>query len=472
MSSLSARALAAHLAAWRSTSPGPAYLALADRIRLLVLDGRVPLGTRLPAERELAAQLELSRTTVSAAYAELRSAGYLESLRGSGSVARLPGRAPVEPEPLSGLLDFSVACPPAVPHVAEAAVRAASLVPLYLGEHGFDPLGLRVVRQAIADRYTARGLPTDADQVMITAGAQHAIGLVARAVLSRGDRIVVESPSYPHAVEALRSLGGRPVTVPVSTDDGWDDLALEQAFPRTSPTLAYLMPEYHNPTGRVMPEEQRDRVARLAEREGTVLIADETTAELGLDGQAPVPPFAVGRRAVLLGSAGKSVWGGLRMGWIRADRELVQRIARLRSAVDLGTPIPTQLLLLELLPHYEQILVERRSYLRASRDYLAARLAERIPEWSVPRTAGGIASWVGLGAPLSSALALAAREEGLAIAAGPRFGIDGVFERFIRIPFTFAPDDLDRAVDALATAWDRVRRSPLARAEQEYAQVV
>src|SRR4051812_49744675 len=111
MVSLSARALASALGTWRSLSAAPAYAALADRIRLLVLDGRLALGTRLPAERELAAQLELSRTTVSAAYAELRRSGYLDSVRGSGSVVRMPSRgaAAVDPIMAPDFLDFSKA---------------------------------------------------------------------------------------------------------------------------------------------------------------------------------------------------------------------------------------------------------------------------------------------------------------------------------------------------------------------------
>ncbi|HEX7834061.1 MAG TPA: PLP-dependent aminotransferase family protein, partial [Pseudolysinimonas sp.] len=266
MTSLSARALGALMQNWRTSGPGPAYAALADRIRLLVLDGRLALGARLPAERELAAHLGLSRTTVSAAYADLRESGYLDSVRGSGSVVRLPSRGPAGgPDPISapGFLDFSKATLPAVPSVAEATKRASELLPSFLGESGFDPLGLRALRQVLADRYTARGLPTDADEIMITIGAQHAIGLLARTLLSRGDRALVEAPSYPHAFEALRSSGARLVPVPVTTDDGWDELALEQAFQRTSPTLGYLMPDYHNPTGRSMSSALRERTVEL-----------------------------------------------------------------------------------------------------------------------------------------------------------------------------------------------------------------
>ena len=484
MASLSARALASALGNWRGLSAAPVYSALADRIRLLVLDGRLALGTRLPAERELATHLSLSRTTISAAYAELRESGYLESLRGSGSVVRLPSRgaAPHDLIAPPEFLDFSQATLPAVPQVAVAAERAAALLPSYLGVSGFDPLGLRALRQALADRYTARGLPTDADQLMITIGAQHAIGLVARTVLSRGDRALIESPTYPHASESLRAHGARLVPVAVTTDEGWDELGLEQALQRTSPTLGYLMPDFHNPTGRSMPADQRRRVAALAALHGTTLIVDETMGELGfrdLRIDAPLtPPFAASApeeaaaRIVTIGSVGKTVWGGLRLGWIRADHELIQRIARVRYSSDLGTPVLDQLVVLELLGQYDRILAERRAYLRAGRDHLRARLSDRLPTWELPEPDGGLTLWINIGVPLSSQLALAARNEGLVIAAGPRFGMNGVFERFLRVPFSHPPALIDRAVDALAAAWSGVTRHPIALGQEDLAEVV
>ena len=484
MVSLSARSLASALGGWRAGSAGPAYGALADRIRLQVLDGRLTLGTRLPAERELAAELGLSRTTISAAYAELRDSGYLESVRGSGSVVRLPSRGAAAFDEIAPaeFLDFSKATLPAVPAVAVAAERAAALLPSYLDESGYDTLGLRALRQALADRYTARGLPTDADEMMITVGAQHAIGLLARTLLSRGDRVLVESPSYPHASEALRAAGGRLVPVAVTTDTGWDEPGLEQAFQRTSPTLAYLMPDHHNPTGRSMSSPLRERTIALAEHQGTTIIADETMGELGFaDLRVDAPrlvPFAAAAPAVsaaqvvMLGSLGKTAWGGLRTGWIRADRDLIQRIARVRYSSDLGTPILEQLIALELLGDYDRILADRRAYLRAGRDHLLARLRARLPEWELPTPDGGLTLWVNLGAPVSSQLALAARSEGLVIAAGPRFGMNGVFERFLRVPFSHPPELIDRAVDALAAAWSGVTRHPVAIGQEDLAEVV
>ncbi|MCU1551587.1 MAG: PLP-dependent aminotransferase family protein [Glaciihabitans sp.] len=466
MTLISARSLGLLLDAWRDDDVRPAYAALADRIRLLLLDGRIPLGTRIPAERDLASQLNVSRTTITAAYGDLRRGGYLESIRGSGSIARLPfreGRAAAEGGP--GVLDMSKAALPAIPALIDAATEAAAQLPAHLGTSGFDPIGLPMLREALAARYTARGLPTHPDEIMITIGAQHAIALISRALLARGDRALVETPSYPHAMEALRDSGARLVGVSVSTQDGWDEAGFEQVIQRTSPTLGYLMPDFHNPTGLTMSESLRARVVDLATAAGTTLVADETMAELAIDDVPAQPPFAIhgtaGSRPIMVGSVGKTVWGGVRVGWIRAERPVIQRLVRARNSGDLGTPILEQLIVMSLLKQYDSILETRRLQLRAGRDHLFALLAEQLPEWQVPRVPGGLTAWVNLGSAVSSQLTLAARNEGLLLAAGPRFGIDGAFERFLRIPFSYSADELDRAVAALQRAWQVVGRYPV-----------
>ena len=463
MSVLSARSLSQLLGDWHRAAPGVAYTGLADRIRLLVLDGRIPLGTRLAAERELAGALGVSRTTVTAAYTVLREAGYLSSVRGSGSIARLPHSAPRAPEEVrADVLDFTKASLPAFPGVAAAALRAAELIPAHLGNGGFDIVGLSELREAIAARYRRRGLPTSADEIMVTVGAQHAIALLSRVLLTRGDNVLVESPSYPHAMEALRDAGARLRPISVSTESGWDGDGVEQVLRRSSPTLGYLMPDFHNPTGQSMPDEQRARIVGLAASVGTTLIADETTGELAIDGPVHELPFAAhgsaGARPILIGSVGKSLWGALRIGWIRADRPVIQRLVRARSAGDLGTPLLEQLIVTDLLNDYDNILAIRREQLRTGRDHLVAALAAQLPGWTVPLPAGGLTVWVNLGAPVSSQLTLAARSEGLLLGSGPLFGIDGAFDRFLRIPYSPALDELDRAVDSLARAWQSIGR--------------
>lgn len=459
MATISARSLAALLGEWRAGAVGSAYTEISSRIRLLIVDGRIIYGTRMPAERELATQLGVSRTTITAAYTELRDGGYLESQRGSGSTARIPqsGSIPAETA-TAGYLDFTKATSPASSGVAEAARLAVADYPAYLGGSGFDLLGLPVLRAAIAARFTQRGLPTDPEQIMVTVGAQHAIALLARTFLGRGTNAVVESPSYPHAFEALRMTGARLHPVNVTTERGWDVETLENEFARTRPSLAYLMPDFHNPTGRSMDLELRKRVVALAEDVGCIIVADETTAELSIDSTDPLPPLAAFGPVITVGSLAKTVWGGLRIGWIRAERDTIQRLVRARPAGDLGTPVLDQLLAAHMLADFDSVLAQRRELLRVGRDHLVAALRERFPEWVVPDVAGGLTVWVNLGAPVSSQLTIAARNNGLLIAAGPRFGVDGAFERFLRFPFSYSPEETDRAVEALAAAWSSLGR--------------
>src|SRR5918995_322825 len=210
-------------------SPGrPASRALADALRVAVADGRIAVGARLPSERELTAALDVSRTTVTRAYALLRDSGYLTSRRGSGSVATLPsgswrrGTGSLFPADASeDVIDLTCAATRAPAGVVEAYERAVGQLPAHLAGAGYLTLGVPELREVIADRYTARGLPTGPDEVLVTSGAVAGIGIVLRALLSHGDRVVVENPTYPNTVDALRRSGARLVTLSMDPD-GWD----------------------------------------------------------------------------------------------------------------------------------------------------------------------------------------------------------------------------------------------------------
>ncbi|TCL79146.1 GntR family transcriptional regulator [Curtobacterium sp. PhB128] len=463
---LSARSAALLLTDWRDGTDAPAYEALSDAIRVLVIDGRVAQGVRLPAERGLATALGISRTTVANAYARLRSDGFVVSIRGSGSVVHLPASLIGRPDPerLGGvvdgeLLDLRKAALHSAPGMAEAVERAVRHVPAALAGIGYDTVGDPGLRAAIADRYTERGLPTDPSQVIVTIGAQHAIALLARVLVRRGDAVLVESPTYPHAHEAFREAGGRLVGVPVDARTGWDAAALETTLRRTAPAVAYVMPELHNPTGATMSASTRQLLLSVAASVGTTVVADETMGELRIDGAPSLPLAAAdpsGASVVMIGSADKVFWGGLRIGWIRAAPALLQRLLAARPTGDLGTPVLDQLVARELVPRTAAVLEARREYLRQGRDDVVGALRARLPEWDVPSPAGGLTTWVGLGRPVSSALVLAARSEGVVLASGGVFGPDGGFERFLRVPFTMAPADRGRLVDVLERAWARV----------------
>lgn len=455
--SIGARQLVSLLDGWQAQDihRSPAYRRLAERLTLLLLDGRMPVGMPLPAERELAALLRVSRTTVTGAYNRLRDLGYLHRRQGSGSYTRLPNAAEPELPGRPGLINFTAAATAASPGLHAATQQALDMFPEYLTGTGYDMRGIPELRCAVAAHYVERGLPTTADNIIITLGAQHASALLMRTLAGRGARILVESPGFPQSFDAARASGARLITTPV-TDGGWDDDGLIFAIERTKPTLAFLMPDYHNPTGASMSAELRSRLTTAAATVGTTVIADETTAELAIDDDHAELPLAAYGPAILIGSVGKTMWGGLRVGWIRADTGTVARILQARPASDLGTPILEQLICSVLLRDFTPVLDGMRSRLRTSRDLTLSELARRFPSWGVPKIRGGHSLWVQLGRPVSSRLAIQALQNGLMIPAGPRFGLDGAFERFLRIPITADRDTTLRALDLLETSWHQV----------------
>ncbi|MGP4053507.1 MocR-like transcription factor YczR [Mycobacterium sp. 4D054] len=459
--SLDVDLLARELGNWRTSSrTGPAYHGLADAIRLLIIDGRVPVGARLPSERALAEALHVSRTTVTAAYAQLRDDGYLNARRGARSTTALP-LSPTEPAPATtaaaNLAAATLAAPAAV--VSQAFVDAAAQVTPYLHDIGIELFGVPPLRAAIAERYCARGLPTEPDEIMVTTGALHAIGLILATYTQPGDRVLVEQPTYHGALAAMASRGVRPAPVAM-TPDGWELDAVEATIRQLAPKLAYLIPDNHNPTGMTMPVAERKRLAHIISDTRTRTVADETITDMWLDEQVPAP-FAASmttRRDLVLtvGSMSKSFWGGLRIGWIRADRSSLATIAALRPSVDMGTPILEQLAGARLLAAEDEVLPERRDLLRSRRALLLRLLAEHLPDWQPVPGTGGLSLWVRLPAPMSSALSAAASRMGLEIPPGPRFGVDGTLERFIRVPYALPDPQLVAAIELLARAWRSV----------------
>jgi hypothetical protein len=457
------RTLARHLGQWRGESPGVAYVELAERITLLVLDGRLPARTRLPAERELAAALALSRTTVAAAYDRLRRTGVVHSRRGSGSWTLAPDTPGAEPTPFApagdgSALDLAYAAPGAPREaLAEALVWAGERVERLARGPGYQLLGLDGLRATVAARFTRRGLPTTPDQILITSGAQHAMSLALAALVSPGDRVLVEHPTYPNALDAIAREHARAVPVGFAGAD-WDTDTMAAAVRDACPRLIYLMPDYQNPTGRCMGPAQRGEVVGLSRRTRTPLLVDETMSELPLDGQPPAPLAASGTDSgatpvITIGSASKTVWGGLRIGWVRARRPVIGQIARARASVDISTSVLDQLVAQHLLERLDDVLAERLPRLRAARDHLHGLLGQHFPGWRVDLPPGGLSLWADLGAPVSSALVTAASRHGVTLAAGPRFGLDGAFERYLRLPYTLPESQLELAVRRLRAAW-------------------
>ncbi|MDI6104050.1 PLP-dependent aminotransferase family protein [Actinoplanes sp. NEAU-A12] len=450
--------LVERLGRW-SSGRGALYLLLAARIRTLIDEGELPPGTLLPPDRALASALVVGRTTVVAAYDLLAGEGRIVRRQGSGT--RVAGPAsPARPtteapgflhllEPRDGVIMLACAAPDAPPpELIEAYTGILPGLAGLSGDLGYHPMGHLGLRRAIADRYAARGLPTGPDQILVTSGGQQALTLLARALIRPGDRVLVQAPTYFGALEVFREEAAVLRTLPV----GLSGFAAALATHR--PALAYAMSAFHNPTGTVLPEPERRRLARAAADAGVPLIDDEVLAELGFPGEPAPPPLAQYHDQVItIGSLSKVIWGGLRVGWLRAPAPFIARLARMRTVLDLGGDIPAQLAAAHLLPRLDRSLARTARQRRERHDHLRAELDRHLPAWHVPAVPGGQTLWVRLPHGDGQSFAQRTLRHGVAVLPGSGLDAGGGSADRLRLHFLAEPDQLTEAVRRLAAAW-------------------
>ncbi|RZT15395.1 DNA-binding transcriptional MocR family regulator [Kribbella sp. VKM Ac-2569] len=453
-----------------SSGRGPLYVLLAARLRQLIDDGELPPGVLLPPDRALAGALAVGRTTVVAAYDLLRAEGRITRKQGSGTrVADVPRNGQVEDAPVDPifldsleardddvLLAICAAPGDPPPQLAEAFATIAPELARVTDDIGYYPYGHPALREALADRYTARGVPTGPGQILVTNGGQQALSLLAHALVSPGDQVLVEAPTYPGALEVFREEGAVLRGLPVGLE------GLEGAIRERRPALAYVIPTYQNPTGSVMSALARQRVAGA----GIPVIEDEVPADLRFPGEAlPTPIAAYGDSVISIGSLSKSIWGGLRIGWIRAAPPLINRLARLRAVHDLGGNVPTQLAAVHLLPLLDGPALHQT--LKTRHDHLHTELTQALPTWQTTPLTGGQCLWARLPYGDGTSFAQTALRHGLAILPGSGLDVTGASDAYVRLHFRARPEDLTEAVRRLTNAWsayhpptDRVHPRP------------
>lgn len=477
---LSATEVAAQLGDWHD-GQDVLYDALADAVEELIRDGGLPPDTRLPAERRMAQELHLSRSTVKAAYDELQARGVVATRHGSGSVilaeaSPLTGPreahvvAAFEPNSIyQGLLRMD---PQAIDlrgaYWAESDVVTEEMVTtaherlskLPVG-HGYEPRGLPDAREAIAAHLTSTGLPTAPEQVLVTTGAQQAISLIADLLLAHGDSVAVEELSFPGAMNYVTSRQARLLPVPF-TPGGVDVHALDRMVRATRPRMTYLMTSVHNPTGAVLPGPARFRLAELSADWDTVIVDDRTLADTQTVGTPPTPLATLvdemGRadRMLTVGSVSKIAWGGLRVGWVRGTASMVDRITRIKTLSDFGSAILDQLIAVELLGD-EDLIPRRRAELIARHDAFRAALAQHVPEWTMSTPQGGMCLWIKLPGIDSHEFARVAARHGVGVAPGSVASPVRASADHLRLPFGQPIGVLEEAAVRLGQAWDQWR---------------
>ncbi|MGP3927583.1 aminotransferase class I/II-fold pyridoxal phosphate-dependent enzyme [Streptomyces sp. 8N616] len=458
--------LVAMLGRW-SAGRGPLYLLLAARFRQLIDEGLLPPGAALPPDRTLAAALAVGRTTVVTAYDTLRQEGRIVRRQGSGTQVAAAALAP-EPrttgtsnplflhllEQPDDVILLSCAAPDGPP---EELARAYASITLPTRDLGYHPVGLAVLREALAARYTARGIATTPGQILVTTGAQQALSLLTRLLVAPGDPVLVEAPTYPGALDLLREAAAALHPIPVGPD-GVDVDAAIRAMTEHRPVLSYVIASYQNPTGAVLPPLAARRLVAAAAELGLPLVDDEVLADLTFSddpGAVPRPLAAFGDagEVISVGSLSKVAWGGLRVGWVRGPVPLISRLARLKAIHDLGTDVPAQLAAVHLLSGFEELRERRVEQLRLRHDHLRAELARRLPSWRCPPAAGGQTLWVELPHGDGVSFAQIAMRHGVAVLPGTTVDALGGSRPYLRLHFATSTDLLTEAVRRLAAAW-------------------
>ncbi|MEV6159107.1 PLP-dependent aminotransferase family protein [Nonomuraea sp. NPDC052129] len=448
------------LGRWAS-GRGPLYLLLTGRLRALIDDGVLPPGEQLPPDRALARRLAVGRGTVVAAYDLLQQEGRVVRRQGSGTrvaACDLPSTRATDSVVANPLLLHILHPPDGVqlltcaapddppPELIEAYQEAAGRL-AGLRDLGYQPAGNPTLREAVAAYYRERGVPTTAGEILVTNGAQQALTLLAGLLVAPGDTVLTGSPTYPGALEVFRHAAAavRPVTLaPVPAE-----------AMRERPALVYAVPTASNPTGSIMESADRRRLAALAAEYDVPVIDDEVCAELCFSGEIPPPLAAYGpsEQVITIASLSKLVWGGLRVGWIRASAPLVSRLARLRAVHDLGGEILGQLAAATLLGRLDEIRRARVRMLRARHDHLCAELREHLPSWEFEPARGGQTLWVRLPRGEADSFAQVALRHGVAVPPGRSFDPLGGHAEYTRLHFLFPEEELSRAVAGLARAW-------------------
>lgn len=260
--------------------------------------------------------------------------------------------------------------------------------------------GNRALREGIAARYTARGLPTEAADIIVTTGSQQALSLLSTVLVDPGDVVLVESPSYLAALQCFALAGARLVPVP-GGEAGIDTEALADLAARLRPKLLYTVPTFQNPTGRTLDAANRAAVVDVAARHGFRVLEDDPYAELRYSGSALAPVACHGERGqvVSTGSFSKILAPGLRLGWVRTDPTVRPGVVVAKQAADLHTSTLDQAAAAHYLAsgRLDAAVGRSREEYRRRRDALLAGLPAALPpgsRWNSPD--GGMFVWATL----------------------------------------------------------------------------
>lgn len=466
----------------------PIYKQLIRQIKMQIESGALPAGSRLPASRDLAKYLNISRISVVNAYAELRATGYLSAHAGRGTFVSKEGNgetgllahSPIAPAgetilpdhsvrnmmqmaKKAGIINFGDGAPPGefvpVQHLRDAmnAVldRDGAAALTYEEGEGYMPL-----RMTVRDYVRTQGIRCRAEQVLITGGAQQGIDLVVQALVGANDVVITTNPTYLGFLDIARtrrvSLHGIPC------DEHGIRLDMLENYLMDNPSkLLYIMPSFQNPTGAVMPMHRRRQLVNLANIYNLTILEDAVYHELRFEGESlpPLKALDTNGNIIHVSAFTKMLLPGMRIGYLIADGRHFDRLLRVKQAADIATPGLNQRaiqLLLErgILPSQ----LERSNRELRRRRNAALVAAERYfpsgSRWVVP--SGGLYLWVELprNGPTATELFITALQMEVSFAIGTLFYTNGGGNYHMRINYSLQrPDMIDEGFRRIGLAW-------------------
>jgi DNA-binding transcriptional MocR family regulator len=465
-----------------TTKSGPLHHRLREAIEDAVEQGVLLPGMRLPAERSLAKALSVSRTTVVSAYDRLREAGLLRSKTGSGTFvsrkhathARLLAHSKVVSQGSvlnllkmndPSLIDLAMATTePMAEFVERAMARAAEHISYLIRQRNYMPFGLASLRKAIALMYRENGTPTSDEQILITTGAQQAISLITSLFVHRGDHVLAENPTYFGALEVFRFAGARLFPIPFGKEHVAPE-ALQRRIAAVQPCMVYLAPTCQNPTGVIMPTTARLQIARDAEAHEVPIIEDETLAELSFHGKRPlsISTYSASAPILTVGSLSKLICPALRIGWIRGPVPVITRLAKLKSAIDLGSSLITQAIATELFEELDEMRALRSRELRTKHEFFSNAIRSYETDWEFDEPQGGMSLWVRMPNVDTRLFAQLAQRHSVSVTPGNLFSIDESHSEYLRLPYLLDTESLAHGVEGLVEAWRETNEAAGAR---------
>jgi GntR family transcriptional regulator/MocR family aminotransferase len=487
--------------------PVPLYQQIQRFLREQVRSGTLLPETRLPASRELAGRLGVSRVTVTNAYAELEAEGLVYSRLGSGTFVAPPmvelpeppgdhlsnddwpmwqqellNRSRSFPQWEPDQLEHTIGCPDRISF--GEGLGAAELFPVedfrkalqtVLRRDGSKALGYGdlagylPLRATIAQILTGQGIPARPDQVLVTSGSHQALATVAWLLLRPGDVVLVESPTYAGAIDLFRAMDARLLGIPIDEQGMQVDL-VEDALRTARPRLIYTIPTFHNPTGVCLSAVRRRRLVTLASRYSVPIMEDDFAADLRYEGRAQpaLRTLDPGGQVIYVSTFSKVLMPALRVGFLVASGPVYEQLLDYKRFGDLATSNLMQRALEAYITvgRYQAHLRRARRECQRRRDAMLEALTRHAPagtRWISPQ--GGLFLWVRLPGSLSAdELYPTALEEGVGFAPGSLFFPGQREQSYLRLNFvSHPPGVIAEGIKRLSLAIERC----LARGQRE-----